>query len=151
MINIYDATIEDARVLSLIHSACFDRGWSQKEFEDLFQRRNAVCQGQMIGEDWVSFSILVPMLDEMELLSIAVLPNQRGQKLGAALLGHQISILKSRNVRRLLLEVAEDNVSAKALYTQLGFATDGRRPKYYRRSEGAAIDAILMSLTLKTA
>jgi ribosomal-protein-alanine N-acetyltransferase len=47
-------------------------------------------------------------------------------------------------VGRLLLEVAEDNTSAIALYTECGFSTIGRRKKYYRRKSGREVDALVI-------
>lgn len=45
----------------------------------------------------------------------------------------------------MLLEVSERNEPALALYTKLGFVTDGMRPKYY--ADGSA--AILMCLVAR--
>jgi ribosomal-protein-alanine N-acetyltransferase len=42
----------------------------------------------------------------------------------------------------VLLEVAEDNEAAIALYIEAGFARVGRRPAYYRREGGARVAAL---------
>lgn len=49
---------------------------------------------------------------------------------------------------RLFLEVAEDNAAARALYDRLGFEPAGRRPRYYSRPNGPAVDALLLVLIL---
>ena len=47
--------------------------------------------------------------------------------------------------RRVFLEVAADNMPARALYVGLGFDIVGRRPRYYRRPGGEAVDALIVS------
>jgi ribosomal-protein-alanine N-acetyltransferase len=49
-----------------------------------------------------------------------------------------------RGCASLVLEVAEDNSVAGALYAGLGFAAVGRRSGYYRRADGRAADAMIL-------
>jgi ribosomal-protein-alanine N-acetyltransferase len=81
--------------------------------------------------------------DESEILTICVLPEQRRRGAGQALLESAIDALRSRNVARIFLEVAVDNLPAAALYRRLGFRPQGRRPRYYRTASGA-VDAIIL-------
>ena len=82
-------------------------------------------------------------LDEAEILSIAVSADQQKSGRGAGLLGHFLAYVAARDVKIVFLEVAADNVSALTLYDRHGFAEIGRRPSYYKRSDGDC-DAILM-------
>jgi ribosomal-protein-alanine N-acetyltransferase len=50
----------------------------------------------------------------------------------------------SRGVRRVFLEVRESNGGARAFYSGLGFAQQGRRRKYY---QDPVEDALLLSRT----
>ena len=45
--------------------------------------------------------------------------------------------IEIRRVRRLYLEVAEDNESARRLYATYEFVQVGRRDGYYRRRDGS--------------
>jgi ribosomal-protein-alanine N-acetyltransferase len=47
-----------------------------------------------------------------------------------------LAAIERRRVRRLYLEVAEDNPGARALYERYGFVQVGRRDAYYRRRDG---------------
>ena len=49
---------------------------------------------------------------------------------------------------RTLLEVAEDNVAARNLYSAEGFAVVGRWPRYYRRQGGIAAAALVFARDL---
>jgi ribosomal-protein-alanine N-acetyltransferase len=44
----------------------------------------------------------------------------------------------------VLLEVAEDNVAARALYGAAGFLEVGNRPAYYRRRSGPTVAALTL-------
>lgn len=81
--------------------------------------------------------------DEAEILSLAVSSNHQKSGRGARLLKHFIAHIVQKDVKSILLEVAVDNVSALTLYQGHGFAEFGRRPSYYKRSDGDC-DAIMM-------
>lgn len=98
---------------------------------------------------WTSFVIALPGVDDTEIATIATHPDHQGQGLAGYLLQKVISVAALRGANRLLLEVAEDNLPARSLYTRHGFVIDGRRRNYYRRTETHCVDAILMSVDLK--
>ena len=81
--------------------------------------------------------------DEAEILSIAVSSDHQKCGRGAGLLGHFLAYIDAQDVKTALLEVAADNVSALTLYHRHGFAEFGRRPSYYKRTDGDC-DAIMM-------
>ena len=81
--------------------------------------------------------------DEAEILSIAVSADHQKCGRGGGLLGHFLAYIAIQDVRTVLLEVAADNVSALTLYHRHGFAEFGRRPSYYKNSNGNC-DAIIM-------
>jgi ribosomal protein S18 acetylase RimI-like enzyme len=63
--------------------------------------------------------------------SLAVAPDHRRRKLGLKLLRALVEELASRGVRRIYLEVEQDNVPAIALYAREGFRPIGSLPDYY--------------------
>jgi ribosomal-protein-alanine N-acetyltransferase len=81
------------------------------------------------------------VLDEEELLLLAVDPTERGKGLGAALLERFVSEARARGARRLFLEMRRGNPAA-ALYEAHGFRAVGVRPAYYRGDDGTRVDAI---------
>ena len=54
----------------------------------------------------------------------------------------------ARGATRVFLEVAEDNLAARALYERTGFVEAGRRPGYYAAADGGRRDALLLALNL---
>ena len=81
--------------------------------------------------------------DEAEILSIGVTPDRQRQGVGKWLLQRFFDYGASRNIAKVLLEVAEDNVPAVRLYRGFGFVEFGRRKGYYKQGN-RKIDAIMM-------
>jgi ribosomal-protein-alanine N-acetyltransferase len=50
----------------------------------------------------------------------------------------------------MFLEVAEDNLAARALYDGAGFAVAGRRRDYYGHADGSRSDALVLRLDLNS-
>lgn len=93
--------------------------------------------------------------DEAEIIEIAVAEPYRQQGIARDMLAALQEALRSQNIRRLILEVAEDNHAACQLYAACGFVQAGRRAGYYRAQSGGdraqKIDAIIMELWLSKA
>ena len=81
--------------------------------------------------------------DEAEILSIGVSPDWQRQGVGKRLLQRFFDYGASWNMTKAVLEVAEDNLPALALYRDFGFTEFGRRKDYYKQGN-QKIDAITM-------
>jgi ribosomal-protein-alanine N-acetyltransferase len=99
------------------------------------------------AQDLAGFALGRVVLDEAELLTIAVDPAVQRQGIGRACLAAFEAGAAARGARRLFLEVAETNAPAIALYTSAGWQEAGRRKAYYK-GKAARIDAILMAKQL---
>jgi [ribosomal protein S18]-alanine N-acetyltransferase len=127
--------------LALIHAQCFTRPapWTEKTFHAFLT-------------DPTSFLLTEPqafllgrvVLDEAELLTLAVAPAVQGQGKGQRLLAQFLQTARERGATTAFLEVAEGNAPARHLYTKAGFAQTGLRKRYYAGVE----DALLLSRPL---
>lgn len=63
--------------------------------------------------------------------SIILDPGLRGLGLGRYLLADAIALARKAGAQALVLEVREDNPTARALYRRQGFVERGFRPGYY--------------------
>ena len=95
----------------------------------------------------VGFALARVILDEAELLLIAVRPGRRREGIGAALLARTFALARTRGASRLHLEVRSGNEAA-ALYRRAGFSQIGRRPAYYRGKDGVLFDALSLMISL---
>jgi ribosomal-protein-alanine acetyltransferase len=116
----------------------------------------------LAGNEWVDaaavesavlgFAEVRLVLDEAEVLALAIAPAWQGQGLGRLLLRQVLAKLRGQGCRRCLLEVRRSNLRAQQLYLQAGFVQDGLRKAYYApRTPGAlAEDALLYSCRLES-
>ena len=124
--------------LATIHQRAFaphQRGWSANEIGSLAK------DGALITLDH-GFLLMRRVLDEAEVLTIAVDPVAQGRGYGRMLLVGGLALVGAPTV---FLEVAADNLPAIALYRGRRFEEVGCRKAYYRRADGSAIDALTMT------
>lgn len=106
-----------------------------------------VCRVDEHAGEIRGYAILMPSMEEAELLNIGVAPSRQHQGLGRSMLDEMLEISQARNMRRVFLEVRPSNVAAVALYRSSGFAVIGMRRGYYRNANGSE-DAITMARDL---
>ena len=82
--------------------------------------------------------------DGAEILTICVVPDQRGRGHARQLLEHAERLGRDRGVKRVFLEVSVKNEAAQRLYIRAGYSEIARRPGYY--VDGS--DALLLEKTL---
>ena len=137
----------EAARLAAIHAEAFDRpgetSWSAAAFADLL-----IQAGVFAVEAADGFILMRAVADEAEILTLAVRPAARRGGLGGRLVGEGVLAAAARGATRVFLEVADDNVAARALYERTGFVEAGRRPGYYAAADGGRRDALLLALNL---
>ena len=123
--------------LAALHGACFTapRPWSAAEFRDLLGQTGVFLVARPEG-----FALGRVVLDEAELLTLAVAPEARRQGIGAALLAEFCETAKTAGAARAFLEVAEGNAGALALYRREAWHEIGRR-----RAERTVVRATILS------
>ncbi len=87
------------------------------------------------------------VLDEEELLMIAVERAHQRQNIGGLLLQSVINGAAKGGRKKIFLEVRESN-EAHQFYLDQGFIEVGRRKGYYRGNAGQVFDAITMAITI---
>ncbi|MDG4591801.1 MAG: GNAT family N-acetyltransferase [Defluviicoccus sp.] len=151
MIAVLPVGGEAAAGLAFMHACCFDEAWDAKTFQTLLRMPGAfahVAWTRAEPAEPVGFVIWRRAGDDAEVMSIGVLPGQRGRRLGRRLLRTVILAATREGARRLVLEVAEGNAAARTLYAQMRLTEVGRRRGYYRKTHGAAEDALIMARDL---
>jgi ribosomal-protein-alanine N-acetyltransferase len=94
-----------------------------------------------------SYAVLMPVLEEAELLNIGVAMGQQRKGLGRAMLSAMLDEACARNIIRVFLEVRASNAAALALYGSAGFVRIGVRRGYYPNAGGGE-DAVTMACEL---
>jgi ribosomal-protein-alanine N-acetyltransferase len=99
------------------------------------------------GGEIRGYAILMPVLQEAELLNIGVAAGQQRKGRGHAMLLEMLDIACKKNMLRVFLEVRSSNFAALALYRSAGFSEIGVRRGYYQNANGSE-DAITMACKL---
>jgi ribosomal-protein-alanine N-acetyltransferase len=95
-------------------------------------------------EEAAGFTLSRQVLDEEELLLIAVAPRARGKGLAHVLMQQFLLRSEAKGAARQFLEMRDGNPAA-ALYLAHGFKPVGRRINYYRSGNLGPFDAITYS------
>ena len=151
-LSLQPAVADDLDRLARLESTIFESPWSRSalaaEFEPMSTEKSAnpsssrlLLVGRLEGEI-AGYAIFHRVLDECELLRLAVLPNRRGRGVGAALLTRGLAEMATAGVTTCRLEVESENAAAIHLYQRFGFVEEGRRRAYYRHGT----DALLLVL-----
>ncbi|KXZ67967.1 Mycothiol acetyltransferase [Acinetobacter venetianus] len=118
--------------------------WSKQQFQESLESYQ--CTVYEYNHQVVGFCILQPVLDEANLLLMAIHPNQQGKGLGYELLDYSIQQLKNNPIQ-IFLEVRESNTAAIHLYEKTGFHQIDLRKNYYPNSDGSREHAVIMVKT----
>ena len=95
----------------------------------------------------VGFSLSRTVVDESELLLIAVLPGAQRRGVGTLLLDDFLDRARARGASRVHLEVRDGNPAIE-MYRAAGFSAVGRRRNYYHATSGKRYDAITLAYEL---
>jgi len=129
----------DPAALAAIHAEAFEAPWDQAALAELLVSPGVFAVAQEDG-----FILIRVVLDEAEILTLAVRPGARRQGLGRRLVERACVAAKDAGAAILFLEVAEDNAAARVLYARAGFVEIGRRKAYYTGPDGRRIDALVL-------
>ena len=140
--------VHHAPRLAALHGTAFARPWDVHDFERLLGERSVLADGFFRGAALYGFAMSRLVLDEAEILTVALDPQARGKGYARPLLAYHLDALAPRGTRVVYLEVEEGNAPALALYRRLGFREVGRREGYYALPDGTRAAALTMSLDL---
>jgi ribosomal-protein-alanine N-acetyltransferase len=126
--RIRPAVSTDGPGMVAVERAAFRTPWEEAAFEvsDGLMWLVAENDGGIIG-----FALGRSVLDEGEVLNIAVLPDSRGSGVGSELLSELLQQMRRSAVEKVYLDVRGSNESAISLYRKIGFEIVGSRTGYY--------------------
>lgn len=132
----------DIHVRAMVHS----RAWGVPTLEGFLAAPGAV----LVTFDG-AFALGRVIVDEAELLTLAVSPPEQRKGLGRACLRAFEEAASAKGANRVFLEVSEANASAINLYLSAGYTKTGQRRDYYTAPDGSTSDALMMSKNLASA
>lgn len=123
----------------------FGEAWSALQLAGTLGLDNSFARRVLGAADaTIGFTLCRSAGPEVELLLIAVNPDQRGHGIGQLLIETACRDAAQHRASELFLEVRENNASARSLYQRAGFRDVGRRADYYAGATGGRFAAITM-------
>lgn len=152
-IRLVDGTSTDLSAVMTIMNAAFaarfGEAWTRSQCAGILPMGGVslVLAHDNGDERPVGFSLFRTVADEAELLLLAVAPEHQRRGIGRLLLEQFVERARSAGASRVHLEVRDGNPAVR-MYRLAGFKPAGRRPNYYRGSDGRQYDAITLAFSI---
>ena len=138
-IDINIMTSEDIASIEPSFSESFDKFWSVDILKHDFEDKSSRYIVAKIGNTIIGFAGIKVILDEADIMNIAVRVDKRKLGIGSMLLEKLLEIAKFSNCSSITLEVNENNLPAICLYEKYNFERIGLRKKYYNNTDNAIL------------
>jgi [ribosomal protein S18]-alanine N-acetyltransferase len=142
-----DARRLDA-VMAVMNAAfgdAYGEAWTRSQCAGILPMEGVTLTIAEDGSDLLGFALYRIVLDDAELLLLAVSPAAQGNGVGRKLLSQFIDQSKQMGASKIHLEVRDGNHAIR-IYEAAGFAPAGRRRNYYRGADGLQHDALTFVL-----
>ena len=143
---------EGVELLSSMHKIGFknqpEQSWAENEFREVFSINGTKSYVVSRGGEPIGFVLLRIIAEEVEIITFCMLPKWCNNGYSTYLLEQIIKKLQLQSIKRLFLEVRENNDAAIRLYNKCSFKVIGRRTGYYNNHLGSKIDALVMQRQL---
>lgn len=136
-IKILDMTIDDLKNFNIDE---FDKFWNINILKDELSSDSSHFICAKLQATIIGFIGIKTIIDETDIMNIAVKESYRNQGIGTLLLNNIINnFCISNNIKTINLEVNENNFPAINLYKKHGFYECGKRKKYYDNKYNAIL------------
>lgn len=143
----------DAPWLEALHAHCFDapQQWSAPLFASLLGQAGVKGFALVQENEPAGFILGRRVVEEAEILTLAVLPTARRKGFAACLISVFLKAQKKDGAENVFIEVAVNNHPAILLYKKTQFQPVSIRPNYYAQESVTGktwVDGIVMQLRL---
>ncbi len=117
----------------------FSDGWTEDMLVSAFDTGRFKCLSAVIGDDTVGIITFSYADDSADIEDIVIKKSDRKKGYGKVLLEIALTEIKKEKVKKIFLEVRENNIPAINLYEKFGFNKISVRKKYYSDGENAIV------------
>jgi len=122
-----------------LEKLCFRDPWSENSIASELHNALSLWLVAVDGERVAGYVGSQTVMDESDMMNVAVHPDYRKQGIATALILGLVEELSKRGSRSLTLEVRASNETAISVYSTLDFQEVGRRKNYYRNPREDAL------------
>ena len=113
--------------------------WSKKQWANEFKKEGTKIFGLLIINLVIGICVFQIVLDEAQINYFVVKKKFREKGLGSYLMSYLIKKCEKLNLKKILLEVSQSNVTAERFYSRFDFSTVGIRKNYYKDGSHALL------------
>ena len=113
--------------------------WSKEQWANEFKKDGTKIFGLLIKDSVIGICVFQVVLDEAQINYFSINQKFRRRGFGSYLLRYLIKKCEKSNLKKLLLEVSQSNVTADRFYSRFDFSTVGIRKNYYKDGSNAIL------------
>lgn len=140
---------QHVHLAAAVQRACFDEKWSADAIAGILATVGTFGFLASTVASPVGLILCQNTGEDAEVLAFCVIEAGRRRGVGGRLLDAALWHATQMGARRMVLEVAIDNVAARRLYAAVGFTAVGQRRSYYTRSAEDRVDALVLARDLR--
>ena len=130
---------EHVAQVAALEKLCFRDPWSENSVASELNNPLSFWLVALDGERVAGYVGSQTVMDESDMMNVAVHPDYRKQGIATALIVGLVEELRNRGSRCLTLEVRASNETSISVYRKLEFQEVGRRKNYYRNPREDAL------------
>ena len=136
---ITNMTADHVSQVAELEKLCFSDPWSENSVASELNNPLSLWLVALDGERLAGYVGSQTVMDESDMMNLAVHPDYRCQGIGSRLVDELIKELKKKGSQRLTREVRVSNEPAKRLYDELGLSEIAVRKRYYSHPKEDAL------------
>ena len=113
--------------------------WSRKQWSNEFKKEGTKIFGLLLTNLVIGICVFQVILDEAQINYFVVTKNYRKKGFGSYLMSYLIKKCEKLNLKKILLEVSQGNLTAEKFYSRFDFSTVGIRKNYYKDGSHALL------------
>ena len=113
--------------------------WSKKQWANEFKKEGINALGILLPNLLIGICVFQVVLDEAQINYFAVNHKFRKKGFGTQLMNTLIRQCENLNIKKLILEVSQNNATAEKFYSSFDFSTVGIRRNYYKDGSDALL------------
>ena len=113
--------------------------WSKEQWANEFKKDGTKIFGLLIKNLVIGICVFQVVLDEAQINYFVVNKKFRKKGFGSYFMSYLIKKCEKLNLKKLLLEVSQSNVTAERFYSRFDFFTVGIRKNYYKDGSNALL------------
>ena len=138
-LSISNMTLTDFDEIKDTLNTDYDEFWNADVLKEELQSENSHYIAARINNNIVAFAGIKVVLDDADVMNIVTRKDCRNLGIGTYIFEQLLRLAKENDIKKITLEVNENNSSAIHLYEKFGFEKIAVRKNYYNNVENAII------------